>query len=73
MIALIGLTTEENNSRSNPGRSGVRRKFANIADQPIYFDDNVKSASGKKIPLNPDESNHECQNNPFNRAKRYRR
>jgi hypothetical protein len=25
------------------------------------------------IPLNPDESHHECTHSPFNRAKRYRR
>ncbi|HKU50616.1 MAG TPA: hypothetical protein VJP79_11740 [Nitrososphaera sp.] len=29
-------------------------------NSPIKFDNNVKSASGKVIPLNPDGSHHEC-------------
>jgi hypothetical protein len=45
--------------------------------QDIYFDDEVLSQSGKKIPLDFDEENanpypqyHDCPNNPYKKGDR---
>lgn len=35
----------------------------------IHFDPNVKSKSGKCIPLEFDNSPHKCINSPFNKKK----
>jgi hypothetical protein len=40
-------------------------------DNPIYFDDNVVSKNGKKIPLQEwDQQPHSCPNNPYNQFKK---
>ncbi len=33
----------------------------------IKFDDNVRSSSGKAIPLNPDGTKHNCPNSEYNK------
>jgi DNA-directed RNA polymerase subunit RPC12/RpoP len=40
-------------------------------NQQIIFDDNRKSNSGKKVPLNPNGSNHNCSKSPFNLSKNH--
>ena len=37
--------------------------------QQITFNDNITSERGKKIPLNPDGSHHNCLQRPFNQAR----
>src|SRR5215212_2103442 len=36
---------------------------------PIKFSDNQVSASGLKIPLNPNGTHHDCANRPYNRRR----
>jgi hypothetical protein len=36
---------------------------------PIYFDKNIRSKNGKHIPLNLDDTNHDCPNSKFNKNK----
>ena len=37
-------------------------------NQQITFNDNITSERGKKIPLNPDGSHHNCLQHPFNQT-----
>jgi hypothetical protein len=41
-------------------------KPCKYGNQPITFDDGVRAASGKRIPLNANGSHHECPKNPYN-------
>jgi hypothetical protein len=45
-------------------------KPCKYCSQSITFDDDVRTPSGKRIPLNADGSHHECPNNPYNVARR---
>jgi hypothetical protein len=50
-----------NNNKVNLCRYGCQT--------PIKFDNNELSASGVKIPLNLDGTQHDCANRPYNRRK----
>jgi hypothetical protein len=54
---------------SKPGKKW-QIKPCKYCSQSITFDDDVTAASGKRIPLNPNGSHHECPNNPYNVARR---
>jgi hypothetical protein len=45
-------------------------KPCKYCSQPITFDDSVRAPSGKRIPLNPDGSHHECPYNQYNLTTR---
>jgi hypothetical protein len=47
-------------------------KICKYCNGEITFHEDRKALSGKKIPLNPDNSIHDCLLNPFNQAKQGR-
>jgi hypothetical protein len=47
----------------------IRTINCKYCDQQISFSDNIRSERGKKIPLNPDGSHHNCPQRPFNQTR----
>jgi hypothetical protein len=47
-------------------------KTCNYCGGRITFHEDRKARSGRKIPLNPDDTIHDCKLNPFNQAKKER-
>jgi len=45
-------------------------KACKYCGQPITFNDNVRAPSGRRIPLNPNGSHHECPYNQYNLSRR---
>ena len=45
-------------------------KSCKYCNQSITFDNDVRAPSGKRIPLNPNGSHHECPYNQYNMARR---
>ena len=55
----------------NPGKKW-QIKPCKYCRASITFDDDVTASSGKRIPLNPNGSHHECPYNQYNLARRCR-
>jgi len=44
-------------------------KPCKYCSQSITFDDDTRAPSGRRIPLNPNGSHHECPYSPYNMAR----
>jgi hypothetical protein len=44
-------------------------KICRYCNQHITFHDHIKTPSGKRIPLNLNDSIHDCERNPYNQAR----
>jgi hypothetical protein len=49
-------------SASNPENTKIYH--CNYCAKDITFENNMKTPSGKSIPLNPDKTNHDCPHHP---------
>ena len=61
----------DNTPHKCPNRSYKRDSIrtCNYCKQKITFHENRKSPNGRKIPLNLNETIHDCILNPYNQAK----
>jgi hypothetical protein len=44
-------------------------RICRYCNQKITFHENRKSAKGRRIPLNLDDTIHDCEENPYNQAR----
>jgi hypothetical protein len=56
------------NNNSCKGKDSVR--ICKYCNGEITFHDDRIAPSGKKIPLNLDDTIHDCKNNPYNQTKK---
>jgi hypothetical protein len=54
-------------NRSHQGKDTIRTCY--YCKQNITFHDHIKTPTGKRIPLNLNDSIHDCERNPYNQAR----
>ena len=48
----------------------AKKYLCNWCKHEIKFDDAIRSKNDKAIPLNPDNTPHNCPESPFNKRKK---